>query len=97
MMFVVSAMVLLVYLILIDMHKMELGMNLFMDDDELFSELDEDVQEKMDTVLALSTEEIAKTLLVAKHLKKAYGKKIAVKDVTFTLEPCVSSILPADY
>lgn len=55
--------------------------------DKPMDNIDEDVVEEIKKVETLTKKDIQGRLLVAKHLKKNYGKKVAVRDATFTVEP----------
>lgn len=49
-------------------------------------QLDSDVLEERELVNAMGPQEIASEVLVAKHLRKSYGRLCAVEDVTFVLK-----------
>ena len=89
-MFCVSGGVFLVLVVLLDMQLGRKAMGLFKwkrsSDTLLNGTLDEDVQQEMQRVNGMSEREISANLVVAKHLKKSFGKLKAVKDVTFVLE-----------
>lgn len=48
--------------------------------------LDEDVRRGVERVDAMTEEEVKEQYLVARHLRKTFGRKAAVKDATFVLE-----------
>lgn len=86
-MFLVSGIFFFIVLIAHDRHMTNWIYNWRGGGEMNVGKLDEGVLAEMQKVDIMTKKEIARRLLVVKHLQKSYGEKVAVRDATFTLEP----------
>lgn len=86
-MFLVSGIFFLVVLIAHDRHMIN-WLYIWQGRGEMnVGKLDEGVLAEIQKVDIMTKREIARRLLVVKHLQKSYGEKVAVRDATFTIQP----------